>query len=83
MQTQFTRVVKLVSIPYSSFFQRNTFQAVLITNGRHSFVNFNYNNVTWTTGTASSGNVSGLGGIPAQVFYMEKKMIELQSVLLV
>ncbi|CAH3144389.1 unnamed protein product [Pocillopora meandrina] len=44
----------------------NTFQAVLITNGKHSFVIYNYNNITWTTGTASGGNVSGLGGSPAQ-----------------
>ncbi|XP_022084194.1 sushi, nidogen and EGF-like domain-containing protein 1 [Acanthaster planci] len=28
---------------------------------------FNYANVTWTTGTSSDGNESGLGGIPAQV----------------
>ncbi|XP_078360279.1 protein mesh-like [Oculina patagonica] len=45
---------------------RNTFQAVLITNGRHSFVIFNYNKITWTTGTASGGNDTGLGGSPAQ-----------------
>ena len=50
-----------------SFHQTNTFQAVLITNGKHSFVIYNYNNITWTTGTASGGNVSGLGGSPAQV----------------
>ena len=48
-------------------FQRNTFQAVLISNGRHSFVIFNYDKITWTTGTASSGNETGLGGTPAQV----------------
>lgn len=28
--------------------QRNTFQLVLITNGVHSFVEFNYNKITWT-----------------------------------
>lgn len=49
-------------------FQRNTFQAVLITNGRHSFVIFNYGKITWTTGTASGGNDAGLGGTPAQVY---------------
>ncbi|KAK2168419.1 hypothetical protein NP493_1225g00007 [Ridgeia piscesae] len=38
----------------------NTFQIVLITNGRHSFAIFNYGNITWTTGTTSNG-------IPAQV----------------
>ncbi|XP_033734958.1 sushi domain-containing protein 2-like [Pecten maximus] len=48
--------------------KKNTFQAVLITNGRHSFTVFNYAKVTWTTGTASSGNAdTGLGGTPAQV----------------
>ncbi|XP_078360269.1 sushi domain-containing protein 2-like isoform X2 [Oculina patagonica] len=46
--------------------RRNTFQAVLITNGRHSFVIFNYNKITWTTGTASGGDDAGLGGSPAQ-----------------
>ncbi|XP_073243989.1 sushi domain-containing protein 2-like [Porites lutea] len=44
----------------------NTFQAVLVTNGRHSFVIFNYNRIMWTTGTASGGNSQGLGGTPAQ-----------------
>uniref|UniRef100_A0ABM0M9L1 Protein mesh-like n=1 Tax=Saccoglossus kowalevskii TaxID=10224 RepID=A0ABM0M9L1_SACKO len=46
---------------------RNTFQAVLITNGRHSFTLFNYGNITWTTGTASDGDTNGLGGTPAKV----------------
>ncbi|KAL9985251.1 hypothetical protein ACROYT_G007629 [Oculina patagonica] len=46
--------------------KRNTFQAVLITNGRHSFVIFNYNKITWTTGTFSGGDYAGLGGNPAQ-----------------
>lgn len=56
--------LKLFRMP---FFQRNTFQAVLVTNGRHSFVIFNYDKITWTTGTASGGNDAGLGGSPAQV----------------
>ena len=48
--------------------QLNTFQAVLITNGRHSFTMFNYGDISWTTGTASGGDRStGLGGTPAQV----------------
>ncbi|XP_078360280.1 dendrite extension defective protein 1-like [Oculina patagonica] len=46
--------------------KRNNFQAVLITNGSHSFAIFNYNKITWTTGTADSGNKTGLGGTPAQ-----------------
>ncbi|XP_041485881.1 sushi domain-containing protein 2-like isoform X2 [Lytechinus variegatus] len=47
---------------------RNSFQAVLVTDGRYSFAIFNYGDINWTTGTASGGNSStGLGGIPAQV----------------
>ncbi|XP_078657568.1 sushi domain-containing protein 2-like isoform X2 [Branchiostoma floridae x Branchiostoma belcheri] len=47
---------------------RNTFQAVLTSNGRQSFTIFNYGEITWTTGTASGGNsATGLGGTPAQV----------------
>lgn len=46
--------------------KRNTFQAILTTDGSKSFVIFFYNKVTWTTGTASSGNCTGLGGIPAK-----------------
>nr|XP_054773489.1 sushi domain-containing protein 2-like [Lytechinus pictus] len=47
---------------------RNSFQAVLVTDGRYSFAIFNYGDINWTTGTASSGDPStGLGGIPAQV----------------
>uniref|UniRef100_A0A914VSW5 NIDO domain-containing protein n=1 Tax=Plectus sambesii TaxID=2011161 RepID=A0A914VSW5_9BILA len=47
---------------------RNTFQAVLTTDGTQSFAIFYYNNMTWTTGqaTSSGGNSSGLGGIPAK-----------------
>ena len=45
----------------------NTFQAILVTNGRHSFAIFNYNLIMWTTGTASGGSEDGLGGTPAQV----------------
>nr|XP_058948028.1 protein mesh-like [Pocillopora verrucosa] len=44
----------------------NNFQAVLVTNGRHSFAIFNYNQIVWTTGTASGGTQDGLGGTPAQ-----------------
>lgn len=45
----------------------NTFQSVLITDGRESVVIFNYNVTAWTTGTASGGNAdTGLGGTPAQ-----------------
>ncbi|XP_074631718.1 sushi domain-containing protein 2-like [Acropora palmata] len=44
----------------------NTFQAVLVTNGRHSFAIFNYNKIMWSTGTASGGNSEGMSGTPAQ-----------------
>uniref|UniRef100_A0A914PZL8 VWFA domain-containing protein n=1 Tax=Panagrolaimus davidi TaxID=227884 RepID=A0A914PZL8_9BILA len=46
---------------------RNSFQAVLTTNGENSFVIFYYNKIQWTTGTASNGNNQGLGGTAAQV----------------
>uniref|UniRef100_K1QQQ6 Sushi, nidogen and EGF-like domain-containing protein 1 n=1 Tax=Magallana gigas TaxID=29159 RepID=K1QQQ6_MAGGI len=46
----------------------NTFQAVLITNGQHSFTIYNYEDIQWTTGKASGGeSATGLGGTPAQV----------------
>ncbi|KAL5015499.1 hypothetical protein ScPMuIL_009769 [Solemya velum] len=47
---------------------RNTFQVILITDGRHSFTVFMYNRIEWTTGSASGGHQdTGLGGTPAQV----------------
>ena len=64
-------LVLLTSPPFF-FFQRNTFQAVLVTNGINSFVIFNYDKLTWTTGTASSGNSSGHGGKPAQVLFTSR-----------
>ncbi|XP_033100056.1 protein mesh-like isoform X2 [Anneissia japonica] len=52
----------------SNSFPRNTFQAILVTNGRHSFTFFHYGDINWTTGTASGGSpITGLGGTPAQV----------------
>lgn len=56
--------------PHSgSSLQVNTFQTVLITDGTLSFTIFNYESITWTTGThaSSGGDASGLGGIAAQV----------------
>ncbi|XP_036174838.1 sushi, nidogen and EGF-like domain-containing protein 1 isoform X2 [Myotis myotis] len=46
----------------------NTFQTVLITDGKFSFTIFNYESITWTTGThaSSGGDATGLGGIAAQ-----------------
>lgn len=43
--------------------QVNTFQTVLITDGTLSFTIFNYESITWTTGTHASsvGDASGLG----------------------
>ncbi|NXM70843.1 SNED1 protein, partial [Serilophus lunatus] len=52
----------------SSFSPVNTFQIVLITDGKLSFTIFNYESITWTTGmhTSSGGDFAGLGGIAAQ-----------------
>jgi len=47
--------------------QRNSYQAVLTTDGSVSFVMFNYATLTWTTGALSGGNNTGLGGVPATV----------------
>ncbi|XP_077009440.1 sushi, nidogen and EGF-like domain-containing protein 1 isoform X3 [Tamandua tetradactyla] len=46
----------------------NTFQIVLITDGKFSFTIFNYEAIAWTTGmhASSGGNAAGLGGIAAQ-----------------
>ena len=53
---------------YYALIQIDTFQAVLITDGKYSFAIFNYGIMTWTTGTASGGSsLTGLGGTPAQV----------------
>jgi len=40
---------------------------MLATNGRESYVMFNYGDMAWTTGTWSGGDEQGLGGIPAEV----------------
>ncbi|XP_033646828.1 sushi domain-containing protein 2-like [Asterias rubens] len=53
--------------------RQNTFQAVLVTDGKYSFTFFNYGEIQWTTGVSSYGDkVTGLGGdnelaVPAQV----------------
>uniref|UniRef100_A0A670Z395 Alpha-tectorin n=1 Tax=Pseudonaja textilis TaxID=8673 RepID=A0A670Z395_PSETE len=45
----------------------NTFQALLISDGTSSFAMFNYEEINWTTGTASGGDpLTGLGGVMAQ-----------------
>ncbi|XP_033100069.1 sushi domain-containing protein 2-like [Anneissia japonica] len=47
---------------------RNSFQAVLVTNGLHSFTFFHYGDIMWTTDTTNGGSPdTGLGGTPAQV----------------
>ena len=62
--------------------QVNTFQAVLVTNGRHSFAIFNYNLIVWTTGTASGGTqAEGLGGTPAQVSDRTHTHVQLHTLL--
>ncbi|NXN16557.1 SNED1 protein, partial [Indicator maculatus] len=52
----------------NSFSPVNTFQIILITDGRLSFTIFNYESITWTTGmhASSGGDLAGLGGIAAQ-----------------
>ncbi|KAL5014539.1 hypothetical protein ScPMuIL_008809 [Solemya velum] len=61
--------------------RRNTFQVILITNGRHSFTIFMYNRIEWTTGTASNGDTNtGLGGTPAQVGFNAGDGINFYSV---
>ncbi|NXB71204.1 TECTA protein, partial [Donacobius atricapilla] len=50
----------------SSSEKGNTFQAVLTTDSKMSYVIFNYWDIQWTTGTASDGDAeTGLGGTPA------------------
>ncbi|XP_066293398.1 sushi domain-containing protein 2-like [Branchiostoma lanceolatum] len=57
-----------VSFYWSTGNNRNTFQAVLVSNGRYGFAIFNYGDITWTSGTDSGGDPrTGLGGIAAQV----------------
>lgn len=56
------------SQPIHSHLQVNTFQAVLVSDGSHTFTLFNYYEINWTTGTASGGDpLTGLGGVMAQV----------------
>ena len=52
---------------FSFSMQLNTFQCLLATDGRVSFVIFLFprGGIQWTTGDASGGE-GGLGGIPAQ-----------------
>lgn len=59
----------LLTAFFSSLLQVNTFQIVLITDGKLSFTIFNYESITWTTGmhASSGGDFAGLGGIAAQV----------------
>lgn len=41
---------------------------MLISDGNHSIVMFNYGDIVWTTGVISDGNWNtGLDGTPAQV----------------
>ena len=51
---------------YIVLFQRNTHQAVLITDEVSSFCILNYGDMMWTTGSVSGGQ-GGLGGFEAQV----------------
>lgn len=52
----------------AAFSQVSTFQVMLVSDGRLSFIILNYGDIQWTTGAGSGGDPrSGLGGIPAQV----------------
>ncbi|KAM9299507.1 alpha-tectorin-like [Gastrophryne carolinensis] len=47
--------------------KRNTFQAVLTTDGMKYLAILNYKDIQWATGTASEGDANtGKGGVPAQ-----------------
>ncbi|XP_078686455.1 protein mesh-like isoform X6 [Branchiostoma floridae x Branchiostoma belcheri] len=70
-----------VSFYYSRGNKRNTFQAVLVSNGRYAFTIFNYGDITWTSGTDSGGDPeTGLGGIPAQVGFNAGNNVDYFSV---
>ncbi|CAJ0961123.1 unnamed protein product, partial [Ranitomeya imitator] len=67
-QAQWVFVATWDHVPYygSTSNKVNTFQAVIITDGRSTYCLFNYAEIQWTTGTASGGNnATGLGGTPA------------------
>ena len=49
------------NLPDYYYRKRDTFQAILATNGAQSFAIFYYNQILWTTGDASGGN-NGTGG---------------------
>ena len=54
------------NLKYHCFFQLNTFQVVVTTDGLFSFAIFNYAKIEWVTGDASDGD-DGFGGTPAMV----------------
>ena len=47
------------------FLQRNSYQAVIATDGRSTYVLFIYKDIRWTTGDASKGR-NGFGGYVAR-----------------
>ena len=61
--------------------QTNTFQCIMVTDGRQSFVIFLYadGEIQWTTGDASGGT-GGLGGTAAQVGFNAGDGIRFASV---
>jgi Nidogen-like len=48
------------------FVQTNTFQAAILSDGSTTFVIYNYEKLTWTSGAFQQGNSKGLGGTEAQ-----------------
>jgi Nidogen-like len=61
--------MKLILVNYDLFVQTNTFQAAILSDGSTSFVIYNYEKLTWTSGAFQHGNTRGLGGINAQVLF--------------
>ncbi|XP_069057130.1 alpha-tectorin-like isoform X1 [Pleurodeles waltl] len=68
-QATWTFIVTWDKVSYfgSASDKKNTYQAVLASDGKSDFIILNYDTITWTTGSDSGGNRwTGLGGIPAQ-----------------
>jgi len=60
------------------YFQRNTFQAVLISDTKHAYVIYNYNKIEWTSNGGNSD--TGLGGSAAQVTYCKSFYIYIVNI---
>ena len=54
-------------VDYGLFVQTNTFQGAILSDSSTTFVIYNYEKLTWTSGAFQLGNAQGLGGTEAQV----------------